>query len=96
MTENDKTYVVFGGAFVEDYWTESYDDGLNEFLRRVKLTKPETDARIGFLSAWHDKDGVVQIETNHFVVLASPSTLKYLNKQELIERKINELYKLIS
>ena len=45
-----KYYWVTGGYLVEPYRTADYSDALDEYLRRIKLTKPFTDCVIEFYS----------------------------------------------
>ena len=78
----DKLYKVFGGYLVDDFTTDSYGEALENFAKRVIGTKPETDARIGIVSAWHDDEGVIQTEVNHFVILPSKETLIALKRVE--------------
>lgn len=89
----EKQYKVFGGYLTDDFDTTDYNEAFENFLKRVKLTKPETDARIGMVSAWHDKDGNLKINTDAFVILASPETLRILNsynKYKRIKKKVED------
>ena len=86
----DKKYLVFGGYDTTDFSTTDYTEALEDFLKRVKLTKPFTDAHIGMVSAWVENNQV-QIETNAMVIMPSEKTLSVLNSLEKLKDKAEEL-----
>jgi hypothetical protein len=88
----DKQYLVFGGYDTNDFSTIDYSEAFEDFLKRVKLTKPLTDARIGMVSAWVE-DGKLKIETNALVIMPGEKTLSVLNSFEKMKDKAEELTK---
>ena len=86
-----KIYHVFGGYRTETTFTESYEEALQDFLSRIRHTKPKTNARIGMVSGWKDSDGMIHTEVEQLVILPSDGMLRFLNDLSRVAREMKEI-----